>query len=197
MADLITLANFKIAKKLTATTDDVLLESLIDSVSQLVKTYCGNSFVDYYATDKTQTFNVTWGTNILQLTESPVNTITSVKERTSYDSDYSTLTEAAYEFYFDPVSDCVYRTNSAGFINWQFGPGSVQIAYKAGYATIPLDLKLAVVDLIWFYYKDEYKERRSIGSTSISNDATSSLSQNVDFPDHIKRVLDLYKQIQV
>ena len=50
-------------------------------MSQLVKTYCGNSFVDYYSTNKVDTINVDWATHIVQLTESPVNTIVSVQER--------------------------------------------------------------------------------------------------------------------
>jgi len=197
MADLITLADFKTAKKLTKADDDTLLTNLIASISQLVKTYCANTFVDYFSADKTDTFNVTWGTNVLQVTESPLISITSVKERTSLSAAYSTLTTGAYEYYMDVDTDCVFRTNSAGFINWQQGPGSVQIAYKAGYTTLPLDLQLAVIDLIWYYYKDEYKERRSIGSVNISNKATSSQRQNVGWPDHIKRILDLYKQVQI
>lgn len=197
MANLITLEDFKIAKRLSKPDDDTLLESLISSVSQLVKTYCGNTFVDYYTSDKTDTFNITWSTQVLQVTESPLISITSVKERTSFSTAYDTLTTAAYEYYLDLDTDCVYRTNSAGFIYWQQGPGSVQVAYKAGYSTIPLDLKLAVVDLIWYTYKDEYKERRTIGSTSISNNPTSTQRRNVGWPDHIKRVLDLYKQVQI
>ena len=42
---------------------------------------------------------------MIQLTESPVNTIVSVEERDSYDGDYATLTEAAHEFYFDAGTD--------------------------------------------------------------------------------------------
>jgi len=197
MANLITLENFKIAKKLESSKDDAQLESLIVAVSQLIKTYCGNSFVDYYAADKTQYFNVTWNTDVLQLTESPVVSITSVSERSSYSEAYTALTEGAYEYYLDTDTDCVFRTNTSTTIYWAKGPGAVKIVYKAGYSEVPEDLKLAVIDLIWYYYKDEYKERRSIGSTNISNNPSSTQGRNVSFPDHIKRVLDLYKQIQI
>jgi hypothetical protein len=197
MANLITLEELKTAKKLSKLDDDPQLESLISSVSQLVKTYCANSFVDYYGTDKTETFNVTWDTNVLQVTESPLNTITSVEERTSYSSAYTALTEEAFEYYIDTDTDTVFRTNSTGFIYWPQGPGSVRVVYKAGYSTVPLDLKLAIIDMIWYYHKDEHKVHRSIGSTSISNKGTSSQRNNVGFPDHIKRVLDLHKQLQI
>ena len=59
--------------------------------------------------------------------------------------------------------------------------------------TTPKDLQLAVADLITYYLKDEYKERRTLQGASVQNRGTSSMSDNVDFPDHIKRVLDLYK----
>ena len=81
MADLITLQDYKTAEGITQPKDDARLNALIPSVSQLIKTYCGNSFVDYYSSNKTETFNINWGTYLVQLTESPVNTIVSVQER--------------------------------------------------------------------------------------------------------------------
>ena len=43
------------------------------------------------------------------------------------------------------------------------------------------------------YLKDEHKQRQSIAGASIQNQGSSGQSNNVGFPDHIKRVLDLYK----
>ena len=58
---------------------------------------------------------------------------------------------------------------------------------------MPADLELAVIDLITYYLKDEHKERRTIQGASIQNASSSSQRDNVAFPDHIKRVLDLHK----
>ena len=91
MANLITLQDYKTAEGITQPKDDSRLNVLINSVSQLVKTYCGNSFVDFYSSNKTDTFTIDWATHIVQLTESPVNSVVSVKERTSYTSAYDTL----------------------------------------------------------------------------------------------------------
>ena len=91
MADLITLATYKDAEGLSTPKEDLRINALIPSVSQLVKTYCGNSFVDFYSSNKTETFNINWGTYIVQLTESPINTIVSVQERQSYSDAYVTL----------------------------------------------------------------------------------------------------------
>ena len=98
MADLITLATYKDAEGLSTPKEDLRINALIPSVSQLVKTYCGNSFVDFYSSNKTETFNINWGTYIVQLTESPINTIVSVQERQSYSDAYVTLTTGAYEY---------------------------------------------------------------------------------------------------
>ena len=194
MTDLVTLVEYKAAEGINTPKSDEQLNFIIPSVSQLVKPYCGNTFVDYYSTNKVDTINVDWDTHIVQLTESPVNTIVSVEERDTYEDSYNTLTTAAHEYYFDAVTDSVIRTTGgSSYKNWRRGPGAVRVTYTAGYASIPTDLRLAVMDLITYYLKDEHKERRSIAGASIQNQASSSQRNNVAFPDHIKRVLDLYK----
>jgi hypothetical protein len=195
MADLITRDEYKSLKNLSQRVkEDGRIDALIDSVSPLVKTYCGNSIVDYYSSNKTETFNINWNTHIVQLTESPVNAIVTVQEREGYSSSYTTLTTGDNEYYLDIDTDSVIRTTGGGeYANWPRGPGAVKIVYTAGYSTTPKDLQLAVADLITYYLKDEYKERRSMQGASMTNRGTSSMRDNVDFPDHIKRVLDLYK----
>ena len=194
MADLTTLNDYKAAEGINSPKDDARLNFLIPSVSELVKTYCGNSFVDYYSTNKVDTINIDWDTHIVQLTESPVNTIVSVEERDTYEDSYNILTTTAHEYYLDTATDSVIRTTGgSSYKNWRRGPGAVRVTYTAGYSTLPLDLRLAVFDLITYYLKDEHKERRTIAGASIQNQASSSQRNNVAFPDHIKRVLDLYK----
>ena len=194
MANLITLQEYKTAEGISAPKDDARLNVLIPSVSQLVKTYCGNSFVDFFSSNKTETFTLNWGTYIVQLTESPVNAIVSVQERNSYSDSYTTLTTGAYEYALDSATDSVLRTLSSGrYKNWPLGVDAVIVVYTAGYSAIPTDLKLAVLDLVTYYLKDEHKQRQSIAGASLQNQGSSGQANNVGFPDHIKRVLDLYK----
>tara|TARA_B110000305_G_C19276901_1_gene557293 strand:- start:390 stop:977 length:588 start_codon:yes stop_codon:yes gene_type:complete len=193
MADLITLQEYKTAEGITQPKEDARLNVLIPSISQLVKTYCGNSFVDYYSTNKTETFNIEWATHTVQLTESPVNTIVSVEEATAYGSTLTALTIGAQEYALNKSTDCILRTTSAGYKNWPLGIETVKVVYTAGYSAVPADLKLAVIDLMTYYFKNEHKERRTIAGASIQNASTTSQANNVSFPDHIKRVLDLYK----
>ena len=194
MSNLITLADYKDAEGIQSPKDDLRINSLIPSISQLVKTYCGNSIVDFYSSNKIEDFDIYWETFAAQLTESPIVDVVSVQERGSYDEAYTTLTTGAHEYYLDTRTDSIVRTNSSGSrLNWKQGVGAVRVTYKAGYASTPEDLKLAVSDLITYYLKDEHKERRTLGAASIQNTASTSQRNNVAFPDHIKRVLDLYK----
>ena len=192
MANLIDIDTYKISEAIVSTKDDSRINSLIASVSQLVKTYCGNSIVDHYSSNKVETFSINWGTNLVQLTETPLVTIVSVEERDDYSSSYTTV--PATEYFADTTLDVVYRVSTnGGKKNWPGGPAAVKITYKAGYADCPADLQLAVIDLVTYYLKNEHKARQTMQGASIQNNTSSSQRNNVAFPDHIKRVLDLYK----
>ena len=144
------------------------------------------------STDKIETFSIDWAQNFVQLTESPVTTISDVKERTAITENYTALTST--EYYLDNSTDTVYRLDGgSGYTNFATGPGSVQVHYKAGYSSIPDDLKLAVIDLVTYYFKEERKNRQTIAGASIQNPGSTTQRDNIAFPDHIKRVLDLYK----
>ena len=161
-------------------------------MSQLVKTYCGQSFLDFYSSDKTEFFTKNFNTHIVELGESPIVSITTVGERNSPTDDYTTLTENS-DWVLDSTTDSIYRMTGASFKNWETTPNAVKVVYKAGYETLPQDLRLAVVDLIMYYHKNEQKQRQTIAGATIQNQNTSSTRNSVAFPDHIKRVLDLYK----
>jgi len=73
------------------------------------------------------------------------------------------------------------------------GRKAVKVTYRAGYSATPQDLKLACFDLTKYYLKDERKDRLSIAGAQVQNSVSTSLRDNIDFPDHIKRILDFYK----
>ena len=114
MADLVTLAQYKEAEGISSSKDDLRFNSIIPSVSELVKTYCGNSFVDFYSSNKTETFTIDWDTYVVQLTESPVNSVVSVQERETYGGSYDTLTTSDSEYYLESSTDSILRTNDSG-----------------------------------------------------------------------------------
>lgn len=192
MANLITLDDYKTAKKITGYGDDARLEELVTSVSQLVRTYCNNSFIDHNSSAKTEIFDITYNESFVHLSESPIIAVTSVSERSNPTDAYTVLTNNS-DYYIDTKTDSIYRV--AGPVDKAFKPGrgSVKVVYTGGYATFPADLKLAVIDLISYYHKDEHKQRQTLSGASIQNQGTSGQSGNVGFPDHIKRILDMYK----
>ena len=190
--DLISLEDFKTLGEVTSNQHDAKLEELINSVSQLVKTYCGQSFLDFYSTNKTEFFTKNFSSHIVELGESPIVEITSVEERDAPTSSYTTLTENT-DWVLDSTTDSLFRVSGSNYKNWETGPNAVKVVYKAGYSVLPQDLRLAVVDLIMYYHKNEQKQRQTIAGATIQNQTTSSARNSVAFPDHIKRVLDLYK----
>lgn len=194
MTNLITIDEYKTANGLSGFTEDAKITPLLASVSQLVRTYCGRQFTTYYASDKTEYFTIKWNDESIQLSESPIVSITSISERASITESYTALT--ASEYYLDVDTDTIYRvnTNGTGFTSFLTGPASVRVVYKAGYSACPADLKLAVIDLVKYYLKEEYKPAKNIGSTSITNNTSGTQANSVNFPDHIKRVLDLYRE---
>jgi hypothetical protein len=190
MADLITLDDYKTFEGISSTKEDEKLEVLIPSVSQLVKTYCANSINDFVTVAKEEFFTLDYATDTIQLTEAPVLAISSVQIKEKIGDAYATLEATKYDI--DKRTDSLIRLESTGYKQWPQGPNSVKVTYTAGYATVPLDLKLAVVDLITYYLKDEHKPRSTLsGATQEYNGAT----RDTGFPDHIRRVLDLYRQL--
>ena len=193
MANLISTSIYKTMTGITSTNQDTRIAALCESVSQLVKTYCNNSFVDFVSSAKTETFNIDYGEHFVQLTETPIIAVTSVSEREKPTDSYTGLTVNT-DYYIDSVTDTIFRVDSGGNEkSFKSGKGAVTVVYTAGYSTLPQDLELAVMDLITYYLKDERKQRQTIAGASLNNQVSTSQRDNVGFPDHIKRVLDLYK----
>lgn len=201
MANLLTLDDYKLLEGISSTQNDDKFEQLLISVSALVRTYTGQEFNAYAtAPGKTDIFDIQWCSPYVQLKETPVIAISNVFERTTQSEAYTELfrdgTNNKYEWYFDPNSESIIRTIEGGtYKDWPVGVGSVKVVYTAGYVDIPQDLKLAVADLVTYYHKEEYKERQTIGSTTREGAGPSSVRNDIGFPDHIRRVLDLYKDV--
>jgi hypothetical protein len=199
MADLVTLQQYKDFAGLQGVQNDARINTIIDQVSQLVKSYCSTTIIDYAATNKTEFFTVKDDlVDTIILEESPIIAVVSVEERTGQADPYVTLitensnNSGKYEYVVNDDSDSITRTSGSGNKSWPKGPKSVKVVYKAGYVSTPDDLKLAVFDLIKYYLKDERKERMSIAGATVENAVSSSLKGNIGFPDHIKRILDMY-----
>jgi hypothetical protein len=200
MANLVTLQQYKDFAGLQGVQNDARINVIITSISQLVKSYCGTSIVDYYSSAKTEYFDILDSyTDRIMLDESPLVAVTSVQEREDQASPYVTLitensdSSGKYEYIPDMVTDSIIRTQSTGSKYFPQGRKAVKVVYTAGYSATPADLKLALYDLIKYYLKDERKERMQVAGAMVENPVSSSIAGNAGFPDHIKRILDMYK----
>jgi hypothetical protein len=190
MTALVTLDDYKRYKKITKTDNDEEIGFIIDSVSSMVKSYCGHSFIDYYTTPIEEIFNINNMTqNAIQLNEWPVKAISTIYTRQAYNTDYVLMDSANY--YTDPMTGSIYLINGD---YWYSGFASVKVTYTAGWATTPDDIKIACLDLVHHYYKEEYKERKQIGNVSVDN-SNRYIGIASKWPAHVSRVLHMYKNV--
>ena len=200
MANLVTLQQYKDFAGIKGVGEDAKINVILPAISQAVKTYCGTSFIDFYSTDKTEIFDILdTSTTAVLVDESPLVRVTQVQERENQSSRYVTLiTENSngsgkYEYIVDTALDMIRRTTATGDKAFPKGRKAVKVMYKSGYASTPSDLKLACFDLIKYYLKDERKSGLTIAGATVRNEVSTSLRENIGFPDHIKRILDFYK----
>lgn len=179
-ADLVTLQEYKIHNGITSTNQDAELKALIPQVSDLVKTYCRRTFIDYYDEAKTEIFD--GGFKKLLLKETPVVQIIAVSRSQDYGQTYTKLTK---------FQDWVQKDDqivSLAPIGFAEGINAYKVDYFAGYETVPNDLKIAVLDLIYYYMRSD----SAVHSTKSISPNTMQVEYitNTNLPAHIKRILD-------
>ena len=144
MADLITLQQYKDFAGLTGVTMDARINVIVDSVSELVKNYCGTSFIDDYSSAKTEYFDIKDNvTTRVMLDEGPIRTVTSVQERDSQADSYVTLitensdSSGKYEYIVDSMTDSIIRTEENVDKSFQIGRKAVKEVYTCLLYTSP------------------------------------------------------------
>ena len=182
-ANLITKAEYKTYAGITSVNQDAEIDLLIPKVSELVKSYCRRTFVDYFDEAKTEVFDGGFGSLLLK--ETPVTQVVSVQRSLDYGQTYTKLTK-----FVDWVQtgDYVVCTDPRGFQPLLNG---YKVTHFAGYEIVPADLKLAVLDLVTYYRRNDssiHNNKSPGGGGSVQLEYI----MNTNFPAHIKRVLDLY-----
>jgi hypothetical protein len=182
---LITRKEYKDYVGITSTNSDTVIDAIIPKVSEFVKTYCRRTFIDYVNDNKVETTAGGYGEKI-HLSEYPILSISSVDYSTDYGQTYTSLVE--YTDYVVDIEDGSIVSLSGDFPKLY---NAYQITYTAGYESIPEDLKLAVMDLVTYYVKNDMAVHspKAPGTNSVQVEyiTTSAL------PAHIRRVLDMYK----
>lgn len=182
--DLITKAEYKAYAGITSTNKDAEIDALIPRISALVKNYCRRTFIDYYNTVNIEYFN--GPAMYFPLKEYPVVEVVEVEISTDYGNSYASMIEYT-DYVLDKSRGVVHSTQFDGFPERING---YKVSYKAGYAEVPEDLKLAVIDLISYYIRNDMAvhSNKAPGTNSVQVEYISTTS----LPAHIRRVLDLY-----
>lgn len=180
--NLATLTEYKAYAGISSTNFDSEITSLLPRVSQLVKSYCRRSFVDYADEARTEVYN--GGTGALILTETPVLQVQALEFSTDYGQTYVPLLEFV-DWYLDDI--CIRPINVR---EWPLTARGYRVTYTAGYEVLPADVKLAVLDLITYYRQNDsaVHSNKAPGTNSVQIEYVSTTS----LPAHIKRILDMY-----
>jgi hypothetical protein len=183
-ANLITKAEYKAYAGISSTNQDAEIDSLIPKVSELIKSYCRRTFIDYIDEAKTEVFR--GGFSELLLSESPVIQISSVQQSTDYGQTYTKLTK-----FTDWVQDGDAVVSLDSINGFKELINGYKVSYFAGFEIVPEDLKLAAMDTVMYYLKNSsaVHSTRQVSPNTMQVEYVSG-SQ---FPAHIRRVLDIYK----
>lgn len=189
-ADLVTLEEYKSYMGINSDGQDTEIEAIIPKVSNLVKTICKRSFVDYVNDTKIENFS--GGTDKFLLREYPILTILDVEYSVDYGKTYTSLVEYT-DYVLDEEGGYIVSTNIDSDGNQVAFPKYIngyKVYYNGGYEELPEDLKLAVLDLITYYLKHD----TAVHSTKPpgTNSVQVEYITNTKLPAHISRVLDLY-----
>lgn len=183
---LITAAEYKAYKGITSTTQDTIIASLIPKVSELVKAFCRRTFVDYIDDAKVEVFR--GGEVALNLKEPPLIAVSTVEYSNDYGLTYTPLVE-----FTDYVVDT--ETDQVNLVSVYYQKinkvNAFRVTYNAGYPDgLPPDLKLAIMDLVTYYLRNEVAlhTNKNVGANSVQIEYVT----NTMLPAHIRRVLDLY-----
>ena len=184
---LITRTEYKAYVGITSPNSDAVIDALIPKVSELVKNYCRRTFIDYVNDSKVETTSGGYGANLL-LTEYPVISVTSVGWSEDYGQNYTDLVEFT-DYVVEVEKGYIVALSASG--EWDKCLNGYQVTYTAGYETLPEDLKLAVMDLVTYYIKNDASVHspKAPGTNSVQIEYITSSA----FPAHIRRILDLYK----
>lgn len=184
--DLVTLAEYKAYAGIASTTQDAAITSIIPKASQLVKSICRRTFVDYVNDYKTEVYSGGNGSKLF-LKEYPLLSVSDVEMSTDYGATYVSLTEFV-DFAVDHEDGSIVAVGTdAVFKKYING---YRVTYTGGYEELPEDLKVAVLDLITYYLKNDgsVHSPKAPGTNSVQIEYITT----TNLPAHIKRVLDLY-----
>lgn len=188
---LATVAEAKVVLKIPSgtTSEDTVLEDLINRASAHANKHTGRQlllarFTEFYDGD---------GSDELMLNNYPVGTLTSVHDDPLRDFAAGSLLVVDDDYILDAAAGII--SAMSGHPAFLKGKATVKVVYTAGYAlaSVPHDLKEAVLMMVQHHYKRMYQDQRiGLASESIG-DQTFTYSEEA-IPKKAKATLDRYRR---
>lgn len=194
--ELITLPYLKqlIGKKESDTTDDALLQNLIEAVSKQAERYL-NRVVQ--TAQQTEYFDVADGDTVFQLASYPITTINGTGE--------GVWNDATWDFATATSSDS-YRVNTAtGLLYFLVSPyrglQALKVIYTGGMATTTEKLAVNYPDLAQAIARQTaylFNTRHQIGAVAVNvGESSVSWAGDVVWLEGVKAVLDTHRRLQI
>lgn len=185
-SNLITKEEYKAYVNIGSTNQDAQIEAIIPKVSEFVKNYCRRTFIDYSNDPKTEIFHGGYG-NIFSLAEYPLISVSDVEFSSDYGATYTSLVEYT-DYVIDVAGSSIISIADTGWPRYLNG---YKVTYFGGFESLPLDIKLAVMDMVTYYMKNDMAVHspKAPGTNSVQIEYITSSA----LPAHIRRILDWYK----
>ena len=182
------LADVKTYLGITDTNSDAVLNALVANASAMVEQFCNRVFAQASYTD---VLNGT-GKSVISLRNSPITAIASVTVDTV--AQLPAPNAISPGFVFDTQTVYLrgggYPSGSFGFSgSFSKGVQNVVVTYTAGFATIPLDVAQACIELVAM----KYAKRNRIDKQSETLGTQQTISYTMaDVPASVKTALQPY-----
>lgn len=186
---LVSLVQAKAQLKITASSEDSFIESLVNRESQKAASYCGRTFVQESFTE----FYDGEGEDTIVVRNYPIASLTSLHDDVRRDFNSDTQISISDDVLVDNRAGIVRLWNNRSAFNK--GKGNVRIAYTGGYvagSNVPHDLQEAVLIMILHAYRRLYADQR-IGLVSETIGDRNVTYSRSDIPAEAKVILDQYR----
>lgn len=182
---LVTVDEAKTYLKISAVTEDSVIENLVNRASTWANDYTGRLLksrvnTEYYDGD---------GTGTLQLKQYPVTTLTSLYDDPARAFGAGTAINVTNDVILNGDTGTITLFNAA--VAFNVGTMNVKAVYTAGYVTVPESLKEAVLLYIGSAYRREYVDQR-FGITSETVGDRTTTYATADVPPKARILLDKY-----
>jgi hypothetical protein len=192
VGDLTTKADVKTFFNIVNTTDDALLDRLVSAVSAYITQWLSHSLLTTGYTEKYDGH----GGKVLTLLNYPVTAVTSVTVNgqsipASPNGVAPGFVFSRFAIYLIGSWPVMTQNNMQQAYDFARGFQNISVTYTAGFATTPLDVAQACIEMIGV----KYKERTRVGEVSKSIAGEVVAFSQKDMSDNVKTILLQYKRI--